>query len=231
MLAAVFAWAWSLLLTDAAAAACSGPTNCLTMTILPSPTPPSQKLDVSLDLVGITEPNPQPLTWSSYESWTILHLGDGTIGSSNGLNPPDTLIIPHVVWIAPGGDPNDLQNDSFDFFTLVASGNLQTTDVDLSEGVSYFDLFNPNGSLYGTYRTCYFYTGFSGCPILSMGQSYTIPIEYALNGEPGQFSTFTVTLNAAVPEPATWAVMAVGFATMGAALRIARRRRAPPAPA
>ncbi len=45
-----------------------------------------------------------------------------------------------------------------------------------------------------------------------------------LTGKPTAFQTFEGTLNLAVPEPGTWAMMLAGFGLMGAALRSGRRR-------
>ena len=190
----LFFGALSLAGASAEAAVCSGAANCLDMTILPTATPPSQLLDVSLHIADITENSPPPLAWSSFESWTIAHPNE-LIGNSDQLH---TTIVPHLVWIVPGGKPNDLPNDKFDFFTFLDDGNRGTSDIDLSENVSYFDLFNPNGALYDTFRTCYFGGPVTGCPVLTMGQSYTVPANYS-DGNLGQvYSTFTVTLNSGV---------------------------------
>ena len=48
-------------------------------------------------------------------------------------------------------------------------------------------------------------------PVVVFAKSFEAPM-------PGQLLT-------AVPEPATWAMMLVGFGLMGALLRVARRRR------
>ncbi len=53
------------------------------------------------------------------------------------------------------------------------------------------------------------------------GPAFTDIAEFA----PGN-GTFTPSLGGAVPEPATWAVMLVGFGAVGAAMRGSRRKAA-----
>ena len=56
----------------------------------------------------------------------------------------------------------------------------------------------------------------------TVGSSYTIDLQYS-NYDYSTPSGFEVFTNAAVPEPATWALMLVGVGGMGAAMRMRRR--------
>ena len=62
------------------------------------------------------------------------------------------------------------------------------------------------------------------CSILPQGDTF----DYSAEGG-GITSAHTLVGVAAVPEPATWAMMILGFGAIGAALRSKRRRNAAPA--
>ena len=71
------------------------------------------------------------------------------------------------------------------------------------------------------------FTGPTSAPMFRLG-SFDLSSTPRNGGDPIQPLTFRVTVSdiGVVPEPATWAMMIAGFATIGVALR--RRRRATP---
>jgi hypothetical protein len=117
---------------------------------------------------------------------------------------------------------NDYASQSFtdepsNFFTTY-SGSLGT-DLFLESGKSYeiysaFNLLVTPGSMPGTITLDSLHTSTIGI---------TPPAGSLITSQSGQFLGFALTPAAAVPEPATWAMLIVGFGVIGAA---SRRRNA-----
>jgi hypothetical protein len=102
---------------------------------------------------------------------------------------------------------------SFDFADIVNSGARSTNQLALT---------------YGDGRTEYFSAttdGLAGLETLHLNRTGLKSISIAaFSREWWQIDNFTVSSSAAVPEPATWAMMIMGFGGIGATLR--RRRQA-----
>jgi hypothetical protein len=109
------------------------------------------------------------------------------------------------------GAPAPLVNGVIDAISPYADADniLYATGVDTNNNVSFGGVsFDVSGETYNLYT----YNG--GTYLLA---SSIDPVGYPQNGTPG---TFSVTL---VPEPATWAVMLVGFGGLGVAMRSRRK--------
>jgi hypothetical protein len=150
--------------------------------------------------------------------------------------PNNGEVVGRVYWLEPGSSLDDLPHALFNGFKLGSCFcNAQGPNVEFASDITwstltYIDASNPWG-LYG----CVFGldTGFTSCPILQNGQSYTLPVSYYdANANLTPADPLTVTFNdqgdisQGVPEPSAWVLMIAGFGLAGARLR---RRRSVPA--
>ncbi len=103
------------------------------------------------------------------------------------------------------------------YFTGAWNNGLVISVVGLVAGLQvYSDTFtvNANGPTLHTFD----WTNLSGVTFSSAGG-----VNAGLSSTGTQFALDNLTINAAVPEPATWAMMLVGFGMMGATMRYRRR--------
>jgi hypothetical protein len=148
----------------------------------------------------------------------------------NGLN--QTVFIPEVAWIEPGGDPAHPENDLFNLLDIVPNGSAPTTFLVTSDvtfrslGASGFNsainFFKGCGADPITFQPNI------ECPILSNDQSIEVPMV-----DPGgtPVGTLTVTFHdqgdvagtSSIPEPGTLTLFSGALLALGA---IRRRRTA-----
>jgi hypothetical protein len=148
---------------------------------------------------------------------------DGTLGflnSSNILNydlqlkdnlrptfDVDLTSANSGIWIDTGNGLTASTADlSFDFSNAGAIFIIQGTTYGFSSGYQYF---------------CFQATG-GPC----VAGETIVPDYYAVDGVAATGLTGTVSLNSGVPEPATWAIMALGVGMVGGGLRVRRRKSA-----
>ncbi|WP_419809613.1 PEPxxWA-CTERM sorting domain-containing protein [Sphingomonas sp.] len=161
-------------------------------------------------------------------SWTSVGGGGGFVGASNGDWPgaPGTVGDYHG-FIQGGGS-------LFQTFTADTTGTfaLSFLDAGRSRGgyngphtyVASFNGFNIfNGLTDGQTTAGQTFTAQTSSSFrLVAGQSYTIGFVGDYNGTDSTSFIDGISLAGAVPEPATWALMIVGFGAVGGSLR--RRR-------
>jgi hypothetical protein len=91
----------------------------------------------------------------------------------------------------------------------------------------YVQFFNDTGyggfniGFIGQGKGTMFYTGSNANPVFTVGTFTLLPFAFGTSG--GYTVTIKEVIAAAVPEPATWAMMLVGFGMIGGAARYRRR--------
>jgi hypothetical protein len=133
---------------------------------------------------------------------------------------------------------SDYHFQPFDHATL-ASG-LGTFDIVLDPGVSWLAIFGNNGSngfaAFGRWDGSQFtadltdggpglfgYAGNTNLGPIPVGSSWPNEIDLTNGAHVNISGVHGATFSAAVPEPATWAMLLLGFGGLGAALRSKRR--------
>lgn len=155
-----------------------------------------------------------------------------TVNSSTNLNSPNPATDPTAVQtvgntttisFGQNAEPSGTFNGSFDF-TNTDPGLYSILLGSSTPGVTFSaaSLFGINGTV-GTYNL----TG-GGTNVMQLAQTLIVggQYEFSFTGSNPQDSAVAngnVTIQAAVPEPATWAMMLFGFGGIGLAMR--RRRR------
>jgi len=205
----------------AAAVAFAAPASALTITVSPTnaPLPPGQMMIDDFDnaiAAGFT-----------FTQNANAYVRSGALGVDDGVSAP------------PPGDTTNYE-------TVLANGLATLTTSNLLTTFSFY-LGSPD-----SYNTIRFYglggyqQTLSGAAILgaavaadgdqSVGRRVTYDfgaervnkIEFVSTGNSFEFDSLAGTIQAAVPEPSTWAMMILGFGGIGALIR---RRRANPAAA
>ena len=205
----------------AAAVAFAAPASALTITVYPSdlPLPVGQFVIADFD-------NPVAAGFTFTQN-ANAYVRSGALGLDPGVSAPP---------------PGDLTN----YETVLANGLATLTTSNLLTTFSFY-LGSPD-----TYNSVTFYglNGYqqtlSGSGILGMavnadgdqsigrrvsydfGVQQVNRIEFASSGNSFEFDRLAGSIQANVPEPATWAMMILGFGAIGAVIR-RRRRRANPA--
>ena len=195
----------------------------------------------TIDLTYAPNPNTGPVGSSSPNAFDPVgsYIVTGASGSFSDNNIGVSSTITGIVPSQPGNPTpgNLLAPHSFGFFP-VASGI--PTPEGVAPGFSYDNLFYPAGSPQAA--TDY---PFSGGVFDIYGVVFTLldgnAVNLWSNGDFGGGATYVVgvtngltvldyvgdvSLTAAVPEPATWAMMIIGFGAVGAIMRTPRRRNA-----
>jgi hypothetical protein len=147
----------------------------------------------------------------------------------------NSLVLGHVFWIQPGGDPNDLSKDLFMGFHIGSCFCSLPTEIDFAVDLPYSTLADHDGS--NSWNDYYCIepgsSAFVDCPIVPNGTPVSTPLVYEDADGAFQASPLVLTFTddrggGGVPEPGAWALMLLGFGGLGAMLR--RRRALVPRP-
>jgi PEP-CTERM motif-containing protein len=130
---------------------------------------------------------------------------DGTTTIEFGLNPTGNAFNSSFTFV------NDVAG-LYNFLVGTSTDGLLFTDVSVVGGGTTTTFAPPPASVIQRF----------GIQLLA-GTPYTVNIAGTSSAAAGAFSGNVTIHNAAVPEPATWGMMILGFGAMGAVLR--RRRR------
>ena len=118
-------------------------------------------------------------------------------------------------------DPDGFGNKTFDFTFVGGAFDLVSFDITFADSsfVAFLEGFDQNGALLNSMAV----TSFGTISIAGFDQIHTLRI-----GDFGShISIDNVTISAAVPEPATWVTMLLGFGLAGAVMRRAKSRPRP----
>jgi hypothetical protein len=173
-----------------------------------------------------------------YTSGDYRAVGKNVSGAT--ITPFGTTAIPNdALWIHPGnggGASNSIvqftaatagsYTFSGDFTRLSTDNSGDGVIVSIFSSASPTALFSDATSL--TTNLAYGLTAaFSGSTTLAAGETLSFVVSNGANNAYGWDSTglrASITSTGAVPETATWAMMLVGFGTVGFGMRTARRR-------
>jgi hypothetical protein len=154
---------------------------------------------------------------------TLLHSFEVDVNNSNTGSANLTVYFTRTDIVGP--------MPSFGYLSNFTSNNSNTSfNTTLS---TYADASNGKfgGTLLGTFNTSL--SGAVSTNVFSGGLGagsgpFSVTEKYVIteSGNSGGSSSPTIILSAAVPEPATWALMIMGFGSAGALLRSQRRRHA-----
>lgn len=132
-------------------------------------------------------------------------------------NPNDSLLIQSLNFALQGGGTfNNLELNLFN-----GGGTTGTVSFSLTDNVG--QLFTFSNLALGTGSNFFGFTGIGGESIASVSLATTAGI-----ADVRQIRLDQATATAALPEPATWAMMLLGFGAAGVSLRRSRRRRHAP---
>ena len=186
----------------------------------------STTLDVSLSILGfnftgaVTAENPGD--WSLPPAAYADFMSSSLEGNS--------LVLGHVFWLQPGDDPNDLTHDLFMGFHIESCFCTGNTLINVGSDLTFSQLEDRDGSNPWDDFFCIEpgSGGFTSCPIVPNGTAVSTPLLYENADGAWQAAPLVVTFTddrggGGVPEPASWALMLIGFGGLGAMLR---RRRA-----
>jgi len=155
--------------------------------------------------------------------------GSGTIGGNGGVSAYMWTTGDHIVdfFAATGLASATSISATFDINNVLGGGNNQFADV-LVNGVDVGTFEALDSGYSGAVQTLTFNATFAAIAGPDYGLEFvldnTIPNGGGSIAFYGDGST-TLSGGATVPEPAGWALMLVGFAGLGAALRSSRRTR------
>lgn len=130
--------------------------------------------------------------------------------------------VSEIDWAITGLNPGQEYVLSFEDVSSLIIG---ATPIDVSAFGGSPVVFDPTGSTTFTDHTLDF------TPTTANGSIDFIGIPVANNSESGIDNLTITSLSTTVPEPATWAMMLVGFGGLGVAMRRSRRQRITAAPA
>lgn len=121
-------------------------------------------------------------------------------------------------------DPDGFGNKTFDFTYAGGAFNVLSFDITFADSsfVAFLEGFDQNGTLLNSFVVdstlgTINVAGFDGIHTLRIGNF----------GSHMSIDNLTIAAAAAVPEPATWLTMLIGFGLVGAAFRRARTRLRP----
>lgn len=130
-----------------------------------------------------------------------------------GYDLPSWINVYNIV-LTQSGDSTNLLGQNFNF-TAAAQGT---------------DAYQVGPGAYGTNNLGFggvsagSYDDFSQTLSTLAGSSYTLSFQLSSNGTPSGLMVSASEAVAGVPEPATWAMMLLGFGALGVALRRSRRK-------
>jgi hypothetical protein len=179
----------------------------------------------NFDVIGGTPTG--PLTLTDVAAGHNINLFTDTIG--NVLAPDGHLGFPNPDAIGEGGFSLLFSTDESEFSFEILGGNGGTATVDfykndgtLLQAITLTNLFQ---SLY-TFETDGLVKDIRGITITNDDQFGVVFDDLQFDTPSSIGAAPPVGTNGGVPEPATWALMLLGFGGLGAALRSARRRQA-----
>lgn len=138
---------------------------------------------------------------------------------------PGTLAVVNIYLALTGTSPSAATNLLGQTFTATPSGCAAPGNT-FGNGSLNPNAFGTNDITFG--GACVgLYDSLAQTVSTSAGASYTLKFSFSNVGQgPNGFRIFATDATAAVPEPATWAMMLLGFGAIGMAMRGRRRRLA-----
>ncbi len=138
--------------------------------------------------------------------------------------PDNSTAIGRIYWLEPGSSMSDLPDAKFAAFDLTECFcSAKGPAISFHSQLSWGDLTNSSSEWWDF--GCRSGSAFVGCPILNTGASQAIPISVIPFGSPTYQADDLVVRyvdargGAAVPEPAAWMLMLIGFGSLGSAMR------------
>jgi hypothetical protein len=195
--------------------------NFLTVDVLSSTT-----LDVKLSILGFDFSG--AVTADPVGSWGLPPIYNAVMSSNLEGN---SLVLGHVYWMQPGDNPTDLTNDLFTGFDIASCFCSLPTEIDIASDLPFSVISDHDSHWNDFFCIEPGSTAFVNCPIVPNGTAVSTPLVYQDADGAFQASPLVITVTddrggGGVPEPATWAMMLIGFGGLGAMLR-ARRASVP----
>jgi hypothetical protein len=153
-----------------------------------------------------------------------------SVASRGGLGDPTSAFT--AMFLAPGGPTTTSLTDATGFTSGISFFYVSPVDPG---SVQIFDGLNGTGNLLASSALAINGSACSAGAPFNAGQycpfsQFSLPFNgtgksIVFGGTPGTIVFDDITLGVGLPEPATWAMMLLGFGVLGMSLRASRRRR------